>query len=104
MWGMESEGDTLSRTGAGFVGLSTLIRLHRDTRRLRCPVLVIHGTSDRDQPHRHGQGFARRTDGRLVSIEAGHAVHARKPVQVNLALREFVKSLIPAREREHGRV
>jgi pimeloyl-ACP methyl ester carboxylesterase len=103
-WGMETDGETLSRTAAGFVGLSTLIRLHRDTRRLRCPMLVIHGTSDRNQPHRDGRAFARRTGARLVSIAAGHAVAARKPVQVNLALREFVESLIPAPAPDHARV
>ena len=53
---------------------------------------------------RDGEAFAHRTGARLVSIEAGHAVHARKPVQVNIALREFVQSLVPAREPEHGRV
>jgi pimeloyl-ACP methyl ester carboxylesterase len=63
-------------------------------------VLVIHGTGDRNQPHRDGRAFAHRTGARLVSIAAGHAVHARKPVQVNLALREFVQSLHPAREPE----
>jgi pimeloyl-ACP methyl ester carboxylesterase len=103
-WGMDTDGDTLSRTAAGFVGLSTLIRLHRDTRRLSCPVLVIHGTGDRNQPHRDGREFARRTGARLVSIDAGHAVAARKPVQVNLALREFVRSLAAAREPDHARV
>jgi pimeloyl-ACP methyl ester carboxylesterase len=103
-WGLETDGDTLSRTAAGFVGLSTLIRLHRDTRRLRCPVLVIHGTGDRNQPYRDGEAFARRTGARLVSIAAGHAVAARKPVPVNLALRKFVQSLAPAREADHARV
>jgi hypothetical protein len=63
-------------------------------------VLVIHGTGDRNQPHRDGRAFARRTGARLVSIAPGDAVHARKPVQVNLALREFVQSLHPAREPE----
>ena len=67
-------------------------------------MLVIHGTGDRNQPHRDGQAFAHRTGARLVSIEAGHAVHARKPVQVNITLREFVQSLVPAQEPEHDRV
>jgi len=103
-WGMETDGDTLSRTAAGFVGFSTLIALHRHARRLRCPVLVIHGTGDRNQPYRDGEAFARRTGARMVRIEAGHAVAARKPVQVNLALREFVESLVPVREPDRARV
>ena len=60
--------------------------------RVRCPVLVIHGTEDRITPYADGKALARITGGRLETVEgAGHLPHARRPVQVNLALREFVE-------------
>lgn len=60
-------------------------------KRVRCPVLVIHGTDDRVTPYADGKALANITGGRLETVEgAGHLPHARKPVQVNLALREFV--------------
>ena len=58
----------------------------------RCPVLVIHGTKDTITPYADGKALAKITGGRLETVEgAGHLPHARKPVQVNLALREFVE-------------
>ena len=60
-------------------------------KRVRCPVLVIHGTKDRITSYADGKALANITGGRLETVEgAGHLPHARKPVQVNLALREFV--------------
>ena len=60
--------------------------------RVQCPVLVIHGTEDRITPYADGKELARITGGRLETVEeAGHLPLARKPVQVNLALREFVE-------------
>ena len=60
-------------------------------KRVRCPVLVIHGTKDRITPYADGKALAKITGGRLETVEgAGHLPHARKPVQVNLAMREFV--------------
>jgi len=54
---------------------------------------VIHGTKDRVTPYPDGKALARITGGRLETVEgAGHLPHARKPVQVNLALREFVEA------------
>jgi pimeloyl-ACP methyl ester carboxylesterase/predicted glycosyltransferase len=59
--------------------------------RVRCPVLVIHGTADEIRSHdADGAALAELTGGTLVSIEgSGHAPHARQPVQVNLLLRDF---------------
>jgi predicted glycosyltransferase len=52
---------------------------------------VIHGTDDKVTPYPDGKALAKITGGRLETVEgAGHLPHARKPVQVNLALREFV--------------
>jgi pimeloyl-ACP methyl ester carboxylesterase len=61
---------------------------------LRCPLLVIHGTKDRIQPHHIGVEAARLGNGALISLEgAGHFPNVRDPVQVNLLLRRFVEGL-----------
>lgn len=60
-------------------------------RRLRCPVLVIHGTDDRCQPLERARRMAELTGGELVVIEgAGHLPHARDPVRVNLEIDAFL--------------
>jgi pimeloyl-ACP methyl ester carboxylesterase len=62
--------------------------------RVRCPVLVIHGTDDAQSEAWRGEELARLLGGRLVLLEgSGHAPHARDPVKVNLCIREFVGSL-----------
>jgi pimeloyl-ACP methyl ester carboxylesterase len=61
-------------------------------RRVRCPVLVIHGEHDIACPLEWGAELADATGGRLLPIErAGHLPQARRPVQVNLALRAFAE-------------
>jgi predicted glycosyltransferase len=53
-------------------------------------VLVVHGDRDRITPFRDGRALARLTGAPLEVVRGGgHLPHARKPVQVNLALREF---------------
>jgi pimeloyl-ACP methyl ester carboxylesterase/predicted glycosyltransferase len=65
-------------------------------RRVRCPVLTIHGDSDRCQPFARSERVAELTGGRYVSlVGAGHLPHAREPVVVNRLLREFVESVGP---------
>ena len=91
-WSLETDGGTLA--------MSTLARLavpftRKDqtalAKRVRCPVLVIHGTKDQITPYADGKVLAKITGGQLETVEgAGHIPHARKPVQVNLAIREFV--------------
>jgi pimeloyl-ACP methyl ester carboxylesterase/predicted glycosyltransferase len=64
--------------------------------RIDCPVLVIHGTDDRITPYADGKALAKITGGRLETVEAaGHLPHARKPVQVNLAIRDFIEAAPP---------
>jgi pimeloyl-ACP methyl ester carboxylesterase/predicted glycosyltransferase len=64
--------------------------------RIKCPVLVIHGSADAVISHSRGAGVARATGGTLLTIEGGgHCPHARDPVKVNLALREFGESVEP---------
>jgi pimeloyl-ACP methyl ester carboxylesterase/predicted glycosyltransferase len=66
---------------------------------LSCPVLVVHGTRDKITPPRDGKALARLSGASLELVRrAGHFPHARKPVQVNLALRDFAEDAF-GRER-----
>jgi pimeloyl-ACP methyl ester carboxylesterase/predicted glycosyltransferase len=61
--------------------------------KLDCPVLVVSGTRDMITPHNDARALARLSGGKLETVEgAGHLLHARKPVQFNLALRDFAEN------------
>jgi pimeloyl-ACP methyl ester carboxylesterase/predicted glycosyltransferase len=80
---------------------------------VRCPVLVVQGTSDERVPFEVGVAVAEWTGGTLVTLPgAGHAPTARDPVRINLLIREFARSVTghrqasssswtPARSRPH---
>jgi len=89
-WGLETTPETLVDTRLALVQGSA--EASREAiERMRCPVLVIHGSEDAIRPHATGVALAEVTGGRLVTIEgAGHLPHARDPVKVNLLLRDFV--------------
>ena len=61
--------------------------------RVRCPVLVISAPNDKITAHTDAKALATATDGELVSIAGGgHNPQARKPVAVNLALRDSIRA------------
>jgi pimeloyl-ACP methyl ester carboxylesterase/predicted glycosyltransferase len=91
-WSGATDAETLIRT---MVAAPAAPATRRDqlalARRVRCPVLVISGTEDRVTPHADAKLLARATGGRLHPIEGGdHVPEARRPVDVNLAIRAFV--------------
>ena len=62
--------------------------------RVRCPVLVIHGSKDAITPHARGARLAELTGGRLVTlVGSGHIPNARDPVKVNLLLHNFIEQV-----------
>src|SRR5580700_1812585 len=64
--------------------------------RIRCPVLVIHGSDDAVISTTRGAGVAEATNGALVIIQGGgHAPHARDPVKVNVTMRAFAETVEP---------
>jgi pimeloyl-ACP methyl ester carboxylesterase/predicted glycosyltransferase len=70
-------------------------------RKVRSPVLVIHGSLDECQLPARGEAFARLTGGRLMILEgAGHMTPGRDPVKINLMTKEFVDTLTPVQSRE----
>src|SRR5215216_2569176 len=90
-WAGDTDMETIL---AGFRGWETKIIPPAEVAalgvRVRCPVLVIHGTEDAQSEVWRGEELARLLDGRLVLLEsAGHAPHARDPVKVNELVAEF---------------
>ena len=60
--------------------------------RVRCPVLVISGPNDKITAHADARALAGATGGELLAVpDGGHLPQARKPVPVNLALRELME-------------
>ena len=93
-WSHETDGHTLALT---LEGMQAVPATRRDqaalARRVRCPVLVIHGTKDQVTPYADGKALAKITGGRLETLPGvGHLPHVRKPVPVNLAIRDFIES------------
>jgi pimeloyl-ACP methyl ester carboxylesterase/predicted glycosyltransferase len=88
-WALETDPMTMIATvqDRPHTDRSTLRELARG---LDSPVLVVQGDKDRITPHRDGRALARLAGGRLEVVRgSGHFPHSRKPVHVNLALRDF---------------
>jgi pimeloyl-ACP methyl ester carboxylesterase len=92
-WGLETSPETLVLSQLGAQPASRA-EVEAILRRIRCPVLVVHGSDDRVRPHAVGAAVAELTGGRLVTVEGGgHCPQARHPVLVNLLMRGFVETL-----------
>jgi pimeloyl-ACP methyl ester carboxylesterase len=108
-WAMETDGQTFVDFWMALDIVDDAPLKHRDEvlascSRVRCPVLVVHGECDVSVPPEWGAALAEATGGRFVPIaDAGHVPHGRKPVPVNLALREFAESLRPSAPTEAPR-
>ena len=103
-WGMETTPETLIATTGGR-GISER-KAAELAAAVRCPVLVLHGRDDRIINSACGAGLARATGGTLLMLEdSGHLPHARDPVRVNLALRNFLggPAAAPSWQRARGR-
>ncbi len=101
-WALETNAETLIATQDG-PGL-TPEESRALCRRVRCPVLVIHGESDAIASVTRGAAFAEQTGGELVVLEgSGHAPHVRDPVKVNLLLRDFIVPPRPASRWTRGK-
>ncbi|HVL85513.1 MAG TPA: alpha/beta fold hydrolase [Pseudonocardia sp.] len=96
-WGLETDAATLLLTKDA-VAAPTAAEVEALCRRVRCPVLVVHGDRDEIVPYDTGVAIADWTGGELVTIcGGGHAPTLRDPVRANLILRGFVESLGPGR-------
>ena len=88
-WGLDTTGETLGLTyRAPELEPEQLREL---ARRVRCPVLVMHGEHDAILSENRGIALAEDTGGRLVLLDgSGHAPHVRDPVKVNMLLKQLV--------------
>ena len=60
-------------------------------RKIRCPVLVIHGDEDRLQPYARGKAVAELTDAELVTFQGGgHSPLGRFPAKCNALISDFL--------------
>jgi pimeloyl-ACP methyl ester carboxylesterase len=91
-WGLETDGETLVATQLA-PRLPDEASVRELVGRIDCRILVIHGRADAVRPPASGEAFAAIADAQFVTVEAGHAPQARKPVIINLLIREFVESL-----------
>ena len=97
-WGHEISPQTLVDTTAGRIGCNGAVCLPLEPvcSRVRCPVMVVHGTNDEIRPHDIAERLAELTGGSLVLLEGvGHGPLARQPVLINLMIRDFVDRLRP---------
>ena len=96
-WALETDAETLI---ASTLADDAAPRTRRDqlalARRVQCPVVVISAPDDALTPHADAKALAGATGGRLLSLpDGGHNPNARKPVPVNLALRELTERVQP---------
>lgn len=94
-WALESTGDVqVAESGRLAESPPTEEEIRELIDQVSCPVLVIHGVEDVCQSLDRGRALARLTGGDLVTLEGvGHLPQAREPVQVNLAIKEFVQRI-----------
>jgi pimeloyl-ACP methyl ester carboxylesterase/predicted glycosyltransferase len=91
-WAAETTGQTLVNTVAARAIAPSFDVGEAMYRRIRCPMLVIHGTDDRIQPIGRGRKVAEVTGAELVEIEGGgHAPQARFPARVNALIVDFLE-------------
>ena len=100
-WALETDAETLTYS---MEGSGESLRTEEDAEalceRVRCPVLVIHGTGDRCQPFDRSRRVAQLTGGSLVTVEGGgHFPQARDPVKVNTLIKSFVESISPPKAK-----
>lgn len=91
-WGLDTDGATLALTHGSGAG-PTAADAEATCRRVRCPVLLVHGDRDAICADGTAVDLARWTGGRLVTVRGGgHAPTLREPVLVDRLIRDFVDS------------
>lgn len=95
-WTIETTGELLGAEADAPNGDVNTYRAWAE--RIRCPVLLIHGTDDYIVPIAVSEELARITGAELVTLKgSGHIPLAREPVKVNLLIKDFVDR-VTARE------
>ncbi len=98
-WAHETTPQVVVDSTAARLGCDGVVcgSLEEVARRVRCPVLAIHGTHDRIRPVAISERLVELTGGQLVLFEgSGHAPLARDPVRLNLLVRDFAARVTTA--------
>jgi pimeloyl-ACP methyl ester carboxylesterase/predicted glycosyltransferase len=94
-WGLQTDGRTLART-VNARALPSAADAEETCRRIRCPVLLVHGEEDAIVPYATGVRLAEWAGAPLVTIAGGgHAPPMREPVLTNRLIRDFARSCLP---------
>src|SRR4051812_14294215 len=97
-WGLDTDAETILHDEDSS---NSLMQMSMEERTelcssIRCPVLAIGGTDDEVIPSGRATRLAEVTGGDLLMIGGGgHLPHARHPVVVNHAIKDFVDRIIP---------
>jgi len=90
-WAADTDGATLVRTVEGR-GVAPPFEVGEAMyRKIRCPLLAIHGDDDRIQPYERGRLVAELSGGELATIAgAGHNALGRYPAKCNTLISDFL--------------
>jgi pimeloyl-ACP methyl ester carboxylesterase/predicted glycosyltransferase len=103
-WGLASTGEIQNAIHDAPQSVSGADDVYDLLAQVTCPALVIHGDEDACQPQRRAEILAEVLGAdRITLVGAGHLPMAREPVEVNLAIRDFVDRVLP-RPTQHRRV
>jgi pimeloyl-ACP methyl ester carboxylesterase/predicted glycosyltransferase len=95
-WALQTSPETVIAHDDGPVSSTSRDETEALLRRVRCPVLAIHGDADRCQPPERGERLAAVTGGEFISLHGvGHLPQAREPVLINRTIRDFVDRIAP---------
>jgi predicted glycosyltransferase len=100
-WGLETDAETLLVSFRGWdtkeLDPETTVEL---SERVRCPVLVVHGTEDELVEPDRARAFASELGAHFVLLEgSGHGPHARDPVKINGLVRDFTEPIAPPKPK-----
>ena len=90
-WAADTDGPTLVRTVEGRAVAPPFDAGEAMYRKIRCPLLVLHGDDDRIQPHARGKLVAELSGGELVTLPgSGHNPLGRHPAKCNTLISDFL--------------
>jgi pimeloyl-ACP methyl ester carboxylesterase len=90
-WACDTTGPILARTVEARTTRPAFDVDEAMYRKIKCPLLMIHGDNDRIQPYARGQVVAELTGAEFVTIEGGgHNPLGRIPAKCNILIAEFL--------------
>jgi pimeloyl-ACP methyl ester carboxylesterase/predicted glycosyltransferase len=90
-WASDTNGPLLVKTVEARAIVPSFDVTEAMYRRIRCPVLVIHGDNDQIQPHERGKLVAELSGGELETIpDGGHNPLGRHPAKCNALINGFL--------------